>query len=99
MHVAELIITESTFSATTTTHVLSFESIDSARAEYERVAGLIKDEAKRKNDKPPTVEVIGDGNRLTLPLDNIRSVGLVDFAKANEQQAGVRDAFPNLFKR
>jgi hypothetical protein len=43
--------------------------------------------------------VISGISEFTCPLDEITSIGWVDFAHANEQEAGMRDAFPNLFKR
>jgi hypothetical protein len=36
---------------------------------------------------------------VTVPLDGIRGIGLVDFAKLNEQRKGMRDAFPLVVKQ
>ena len=37
--------------------------------------------------------------RPTFPLDHLSSIALADYAIQNEQWNGVRDSFPNLFKR
>lgn len=99
MIVAELQITTGNFSTQSVLHRISFADLARAEAEYERISKLILAEETRTNDKPPTIEVVGDGNRMTCPLREVRSVGLADYARANEQEAGVRDAFPNLFKK
>lgn len=78
-------------------HRVDFADLDAAKAEYERIAKLMLDKEERKNDLPKMVEVSGVG-KVTIPLDSICSVGLEDFAWANEQLAGMHDAYPNLRK-
>ena len=99
MIVADLYLTEGGFGDKGLCHVVRFDDLAKAMAEYERVVDLIKRKSDRGNDLPKLIEVEGTGNKVSLPLDNLRVVGLTDYAKANEQEAGVRDAFPNLFKR
>lgn len=98
MIVADIHLTACNFSGGGFVHNVRFDDLAKAEAEYERVAALMLKRADRGNDLPKTVEVVGV-NKITLPLDDIHSVALSDFAEANEQEAGVRDAFPNLFKR
>lgn len=98
MIVAELIVTEGGFGDRGFTHKVVFDVLENALGEYSRVAALMKDEAERTNDKPTMVEIEGSGQKVSLPLRNIRSVGLTDYAHANQQAAGVKDTFPNIFK-
>lgn len=79
-------------------HRVSFEDVVIARAEFERVADLIQRRSDRANDLPKTVRVEGVG-AIDMPLEDIGSVAFMDFAKANAAEIGVKDAFPNLFKK
>lgn len=81
-------------------HAVTFADAGKAKSEYDRVAALIRKRNDRKNDLPETVEIDGGetGSRVTISLDDITSVGLFDFAKVNEHQAGISDAFPHLFR-
>lgn len=78
--------------------LVGFETVDAAMAEFDRLSELLKRRESRANDLEKTVVVSGIG-KFTCPLDEISCIGLSDFAQSNEQEAGVRDAFPNLFKR
>lgn len=99
MIVAEVNLTEESFGGGGIIHTVKFNDAAKAAAEYTRVADLLQRRGDRANDLPKIVEVDGgSGNKLSLPLEIVRSVGLVDFAQANAEAAGVRDAFPNLFK-
>lgn len=98
MIVAELILTEGGFGDHGFTHVVGFASLDAAKAEFDRVAEIFKRKEDRKNDLPSMIDIVGDASKVSLPLSSLRSVGLADFAKMNEERAGMRDAFPNVFK-
>ena len=80
-------------------HIVAFADVGKARGEYERVVDLLKKRAEKKNDLSQLVEIDGaSGSRVTVPLDEIQSVALWDFALANTHEAGVANAFPHLFK-
>jgi hypothetical protein len=79
-------------------HQIRFDSLEAAMSEYERIVGLLKRQHDLANDLPKTIEVIGTGSRVSLPLEVVHSVALSDFALMNEQQKGLHDAFPILFK-
>jgi hypothetical protein len=76
-------------------HVIQFESVETATAQYERVAALFKSREDRKNDLPRELEIIGV-NKITCQLDDVSLVGLVDFKKSNDELLGFRDEFPQL---
>lgn len=81
-------------------HSVGYSDLQQARADYERVVALMKRRREQGNDLPAIVTLDGaGGSSLTVPLDDITAVGLADFALANEQEAGVKDAFPRLFPR
>ena len=44
------------------------------------------------------IEVDGGVSKFTVPLDDVCTVSIGDFAKLNAERAGMRDAFPNVFK-
>jgi len=98
MKVAELHITigRNVFNSTSMGCV-GFDDVEMARFEFDRLADLIKRRSERANDVEKTI-VISGISEFTCPLDEIMAVGFVDYAKANEQETGVKDAFPNLFK-
>jgi hypothetical protein len=99
MIVAELQIVTNKGFHESVNHIVRFDVLETADAEYQRVAKLMLDKADRKNELPQMVEVMGASEKVTVPLDTISSVGLVDYAKTNAQMTGLRDAFPNMFKR
>lgn len=76
--------------------MVGFEDVDEAWGEYRRIAQLILDRADRKNDLPKIVECVGPFNSATVELDGIRTVSIVDYAKANAAKSGVAEAYPNL---
>lgn len=80
-------------------HTIRFNSLIGATAEYERVAGLINKRSDRGNDLPTMVEVVGSANRVSVHLASIHSVGLQDFVRANDEEAGMQEAYPNLSTR
>ncbi len=95
MLVAEIHIHEGNFmSAAPAVHIIGFEDLDSAYAEYERLVALMRRKEERANDLPKTVECAGTSQRVSIPLDGLRGVGLSDFAKVNKQRVGVKDAYP-----
>lgn len=99
MIVAELFLTEGDFSTKQVVHVVRFDDPDKGRAEYDRIADLMQRREDRTNDLPKMIEAEGCGSKVTMPLCMLRALGFTDFAEANAQEAGVRDAFPNIFKR
>lgn len=101
MKVAEIIVTSASFmSHGMATHCVGFADVAAAKAEYNRIADLVTARDEKKNDLPKMVVLAGDcGQTCTMPLSTIHSVSWIDFATANEREAGVKDAFPNLFKR
>ncbi len=78
--------------------VLCFENIEIAQSEYARIGNLLERRQDRKNDLPPTISLQGI-NSFSCPLNDITGIGLVDLVKQNAEEHGVRDAYPNLFKR
>lgn len=101
MIVANVVVITGRFSLDGATKgVIGFSDISAARAEFERLSGLVTRRAERKNEIPKTITVDGGcGTAITCELDSVLSVGLSDFFVANEQEAGIKDAFPHLFKR
>jgi hypothetical protein len=79
------------------THNMRFDDLDAARAEYERLFALMKRREERANDLPKVIEIIGACEKVTFPLDDLRSVGLIDYAHSNRQRSGLKEAFPNIF--
>ena len=100
MKVAELSIIcgRHAFAGAAAQGLVGFSSLESAKAEFDRMADLLKRREDRKNDLEKTVVIKGIGE-FSCCLDDITCVGLSDFAHLNEQEAGVRDTFPNIFKR
>lgn len=97
MIVAEIIVTQDHFARDSIIHCAAFEDLETARAEYERIAQFFIDKADKKNDLPKTLTIKGV-NEVTLPFDSIASVALRDYVKENAARVGMRDAFPNIFK-
>jgi hypothetical protein len=80
-------------------HNVFFGRLEDGEAEYRRIADLMTRHRARANDGPDMVVLKGDGGEATFALADAHSVSLCDYAKQDKEQAGVRDAFPNLFKR
>lgn len=81
-------------------HTVGFTKLEKAQSEYDRVAALLTKRNERGNDLPKTVEIDGDsGGKFTVGMDDISSIALLDFAWANEQEKGVAEAFPFLFRK
>lgn len=95
MKVAELLITQATYAMQPTTHVVSFASLEEAKKKFDEIAALLKRRADRENDLPKWLEIKAI-NELTCDFGSICAISLVDLAHADEQQKGVRDAFPHL---
>jgi hypothetical protein len=79
------------------THAIRFDDLDAARAEYERVVELLKRREERANVLPKVIEIIGACEKVSFPLEDLRSVGLIDYAHSNRQRSGLKEAFPNIF--
>jgi len=79
-------------------HKIKFANLLKAKDEYARIVDLMERRSEKANDLPKIIQVVGDGSEMTLSLDEIRGIGLCDFALANGEETGVRDAYPNLFK-
>lgn len=97
MRVAEIQMTLRSFGTANTICRIGFSDVARAKTEYQRVADLIAKQEDSHNDKPSTITIIGDGEEHTVALRDIGSVGLCDWAAANEEMKGVKDAFPYLF--
>lgn len=98
MKVAELHVTFGRHSfGRSSTAIIGFESAENAGTEFDRLADLIKRREDRANDLDKMVSVAGI-EKFTCTLDEVLSIGLVDYVRVNETQAGVRDAFPHVFK-
>jgi hypothetical protein len=98
MIVAEVAVTIGTFVAATH-HVVRFDTLAAAEAEYERLAAIVKRKQELANNVPAIIEIQGSGcDKITFALADMRVLSLVDFVKANAELAGVKEAFPNLFK-
>jgi hypothetical protein len=98
MKVAEIAITHAPRISMATVAVVGFETASQAAAEFERLKTYLDRREARANDLEKVVTVVGI-NSFTCPGDEINGISLSDFARENEAAAGVRDAFPNLFKR
>lgn len=68
-----------------------------AKAEYDRIAALIEKRSERGNDLPKVITLSGV-TEFTAPVEDIVTIGYVDFALQNEQLRGLSDAFPHMFK-
>lgn len=75
--------------------VVMFDTVEGANSEFDRLEALLKRREERANDLEKTVTV-SCINKFTCPINEITSIGLVDFARVNEQEKGVKDAFPLL---
>lgn len=98
MRVAEIHVTYGSYSSAAVTSVVGFEDTSTATTEFERLKLYLDRREKRANDLEKIVIIAGI-NSFTCPGEQITGIGLFDFAKANDSEAGVRDAFPNIFKR
>lgn len=99
MIVAQVCVTTSRLGFSETKHTVTYSELATAYSDYHRVADLLLQRLECKNDLPNLIELDGEsGTSLTVPLDEVFSVALFDFAKANAAEVGVKDAFPLLFK-
>ena len=78
-------------------HTIHFDCLDVAKSEYRRLVDLLDRRERKANDLPRMIEVVGAGNQVSLPLDDLRSVALGDLATENKHRSGLKEAFPNLF--
>jgi hypothetical protein len=90
---AEVIIELRNFSGTTPRHAVTYDTVEEATAEYERVAELLKRRGDHANDLPPEVTLNGT-NKITVMLIDIQMVGLVDYELSNESRKGLRETWP-----
>lgn len=74
-----------------------FSDLEMASNEYARLAELLQRREDKANDVPKTVDCEGV-NKVTVKLQDIASVGLVDHAKTNAELIGWDDTFPLLAK-
>lgn len=99
MYVAEIQIHEGNFmSAAPAVHTISFDDLDAAYAEYDRLVDLMSRKEARSNDLPKVIECAGPATKISIPLASMRGIGLFDFAKSNDQRTGLSETFPYLFK-
>ena len=98
MLVAEVFVTTGRFHFETK-HSVGFKDLEKAKAEFDRVADIVKRKAERKNDLPETIDLDGDaGTKVSVCTSDIATVGFLDYALADANRKGLRDAFPNLMK-
>lgn len=95
MKTAELVITLASWSGMPSHHAVQFDSLEFAKSEFNRLEALLKKKGDKGNDVPSWILIEGI-NKLTCDFDAIRSVGLVDLARSNEEEKGVKEAFPYL---
>ncbi len=98
MKVAEICITHGRSFSHGGVAGVGFSDTETASAEYERLKAYLDRREQRANDLEKTITVTGI-NSFTCPGDEITGIGYADFSLMNEEEAGVKDAFPNLFKR
>jgi hypothetical protein len=98
MKVAEILVTHASRMSMASIACIGFETASGAAAEFERLKTYLDKREARANDIDKIITVVGI-NSFSCPGDEIAGISLVDFARSNESEAGVRDAFPNLFKR
>ena len=99
MIVAEIQLTIDSYGTVAAIHSVYFDELFKAAAEYERIAALLKGRGDRRNDLPSIIELQGSHNKVSIALDRIAAISLCDYVVGNEMRAGVRGAFPNLFKK
>ncbi len=80
-------------------HTAYYETVEAAKAEYDRVADYVSRRVERKNDLPKLLTVEGVDTHFTVPIDDIHSVNWIDYAKSNAMRVGLVDAYPNVFGR
>ncbi len=98
MIIAELQITSGSGLVTSGfVHRVRFDNLETAFKTYYELAELLRKRGDLGNDLPRTVDIQGVESSLSLPLANIQSVGIMDLAKSNEQEQGMRETFPNLY--
>lgn len=96
MIVAELQITASSgFLTAGFIHRVLYDRIDDAKTAYEYVVTLLDRRTGKANDLPRVIQ-LGSVNALTLPLDSIQSISLMDYEKQNNEERGMREAYPYL---
>jgi len=100
MIVAQIKVTTGRFSMSNEkSHVVAFDDLEKAQGEYKRIAEFLQRKADHTNDVPKIVEMDGmAGSKLTVNMDDITTIALFDFVKANEAEKGTKDAFPFLFR-
>lgn len=100
MIVANIEVALISFGAATTRLIVPFDKLEDAKKEYERLKEILTRTGEAANDVPATIEVTSNcGHTITCRTRDISSIGLQDFALANEMEKGVADEFPHLFKK
>lgn len=77
--------------------VVGFDDLAAAKQRYDEIAELLKARAedKRGNGTPQIVQIKGI-NEFNVPLENIVGIELADLKWADENEIGIKDAFPHL---
>jgi hypothetical protein len=97
MKVAEITITYGSHFSSASIMSIGFEDTDKAAAEFARLNTYLDRREARANDVEKIVTVSGI-NSFTCNGSEINGVGYVDYVRENAATAGVKDAFPNIFK-
>jgi hypothetical protein len=96
MRRAELIITYQGWHGNAVHYQMAYETVEGAMEEFDRITALLKKRGDKGNDLPSFLEVQGATNQLTCDFGNVNAVGLVDLQKADDNEIGLKDAFPHL---
>jgi hypothetical protein len=96
MRRAELIITCQGWHGNAVMYQMSYETVERAKEEFDRISALLKKCGDKGNDIPTLLEVEGATNKLTCDFEHVRAVGLVDLQKADDDAFGLKDAYPHL---
>ena len=94
----EIVFASVSFGGSTTSVItrIGFSSLDSAKAEFDRLASLFETAKVDERNDDSKVEIVGDGMRHVFHLSEIRSIGLHDWAFSNAEMTGVRETFSAL---
>jgi hypothetical protein len=74
---------------------VSYETVEAANSEYNRIVALMKKREDGGNDIP-LLEVQGGTSELSCSLGDVSSIALTDFQRTDDDEKGLRDAFPHI---
>jgi hypothetical protein len=95
---AELtIMTSGRMSMTGAKHLVAFDSLDEAQAEYTRLQAMIPKSDVSSNGTPTIVEVVGSQMKLSFLASELKSVTLADWAKLERSFKENKKNYPALY--